>query len=68
MRITGRAPGETWRLRFASALTLTHNAGSPPAGSVAMNLPGSANGSPATGSVWQFLYDGTVVHGGPFKT
>lgn len=68
MRITGRAPGETWRLRFASALTLAHNTASPPAGSVSLNMPGNANGSPASGSVWQFLYDGSVVHGGPFKT
>jgi len=62
MRITGRQIGESWKIRFVSALTLRHNIGSVPAGSAALNLPSGSNLSVTANSVREFVYNGTVVH------
>ncbi len=62
IRITGRRPGSRWTLHFISALTLRHNIGGAPAGSVALNLAGAAATIAVTAnSVWQFWYDGDAT-------
>jgi len=61
-RVTGRRPGSRFAILFAGALTLRHNIGSAPAGSVSLNLPGAANLAVTANSVRNFVYDGTVVH------
>ncbi len=53
--------GREFELYIATGLTLNHNAGSPPAGTLPMFLSGGANRTLAAGAVIRFKYDATLV-------
>jgi hypothetical protein len=52
--------GSVLRLRFQGSLTVTHNAGSVPGGTKALDLQGAANFSATAGAVLTLLYDSAL--------
>jgi hypothetical protein len=56
---TGWQAGSLVHLLFAASVTVTHNAGSPPANTAALLLAGAANFSATANDVLTLVYDGT---------
>lgn len=53
--------GSPFDLLFSTSLTVTHNAGAPPGGTVPILIDGAANFSATANDILRCVYDGTVV-------